>query len=103
MFTRCSFDKIENKVNYYRGNDCIEKLCKKLKECAMKVIDYEEKEMMPLTKKEKSPIKIKKHTMYAKESFLWIKMMKVIKIKERLKITVITQENLEELLIVNAI
>ena len=31
-----------------------------------------------------------------------IKMMKIRKIKERLKITAITQENLEELLIANA-
>ena len=43
MFTRCPFDKKENKFNYYRGKDCIEKLCKKLKECAMKIINYEEK------------------------------------------------------------
>ena len=54
MFQRCSFDKNENKINYYRGKDCIEKLCKKLKECAMKIINYEEKEMIPLTKKEKT-------------------------------------------------
>ena len=46
MFTRCSFDKKENKLNYYRGKDCIEKLCKKLKESAMEIIDYEEKEMI---------------------------------------------------------
>ena len=51
MFTRCSFDKKENKLNYYRGNDCIENLCKKLKECAMKIIHYEEKEMIALKKK----------------------------------------------------
>ena len=25
MFTRCSFDKKENKLNYYRGKDFIEK------------------------------------------------------------------------------
>ena len=43
MFTRCSFDKKENKLNYYREKDCIEKLCKKLKEHAMKIINYEEK------------------------------------------------------------
>ena len=43
MFTRCSFDKKENKLNYYRGKYCIEKLCKKLKECPMGIIDYEEK------------------------------------------------------------
>ena len=31
---------------------CIEELCKKLKEQAMKIINYEEKEMIPLTKEE---------------------------------------------------
>ena len=29
MFIRCSFDKKENKLDYYRGKDCIEELCKK--------------------------------------------------------------------------
>ena len=29
MFTRSSFNEKENKLNYYRGKDCIEKLCKK--------------------------------------------------------------------------
>ena len=46
--------------------------------------------------------KNKKHVIYAKKSFVWIKMMKIIKIKERLKTTVIIQKNLGELLIVNA-
>ena len=41
MFTRCSFDEKENKRNYYRKKDFIEKLCKKLKERAMKIINYE--------------------------------------------------------------
>ena len=52
MFTRCSFDKKENKLNYYRGKDCIEKLCKKLKESATEIINREKKEMVPLTHKE---------------------------------------------------
>ena len=43
MFTRCSFDKKEKKLNYHRGKDCIEKLFKKLKESAMKIISYEVK------------------------------------------------------------
>ena len=43
MFTKCSFDEKENKLNYNRGKDRIEKLCKKLKECAMKIINYEKK------------------------------------------------------------
>ena len=41
MFTKCSFDKKENKLNHYRGKDCIEKLCKKLKEYAVKIINYD--------------------------------------------------------------
>ena len=57
MFTRCSFDKKENKLIYYRGKDCIEKLCKIFKECAVKIIDYQEKEMIPLTKEEKKSYK----------------------------------------------
>ena len=41
MFTRCSFDKKENKLNYYKGKDCIEELCKKLKESAAEIINHE--------------------------------------------------------------
>ena len=43
MLTKCSFDKKENRLDYYRGRDCIDKLCKKLKEHAMKTINYEKK------------------------------------------------------------
>ena len=52
MFTRCSFDEQENKLNYYRGKDCIEILCKKLNESAMEIIDYEKKDIIPLTHNE---------------------------------------------------
>ena len=102
MFTRCSFDKKENKLNYYRGKDCIEKLCKKLKECAMKIINYEEKEMIPLTKEEKKFNKKQQACYISEENFCVYKVMKVVLIEKRLMIIVITQENLKELLIVNA-
>ena len=52
MLTSCSFDKKENTLDYYRGKDCIEKLCKKLKQHAMNIINYEKKEMIPLTYEE---------------------------------------------------
>ena len=52
MFTSCSFDENKNEINYYRGKDCTEKLCKKLKEHAIKIINYDKKEMIPLTKEE---------------------------------------------------
>ena len=103
MFIRCLFNEKENKLNYYRRKDCIEKLSKKLKERAVKIIDYEKKEMIPLTKEEnKSYKEASKHVIYAKKCFVWIKMMKIILIVKRLKITATTQENLEVLLIANA-
>ena len=43
MFTSCSFDEKENKLNYYIGKDCIGKLSKTLKEPAMKIINYEKR------------------------------------------------------------
>ena len=45
MFIRCSFDKKENKLNYYRGKDCIQKLCKNIKESANEIINREKKKL----------------------------------------------------------
>ena len=44
LFTHCSFDN--------RGDDCMEKFCKDLREQATKIINYDKKKMIPLTKKE---------------------------------------------------
>ena len=52
MFIRSSFNEKENKLNYYRGKDCIENLCKKLKERAMEKIYYEEKDIISLNDEE---------------------------------------------------
>ena len=53
IFTHCSFDKSKNKLNYYRGKDCMKKFSKELREHASKIIDYEKKKMIPLTVEEK--------------------------------------------------
>ena len=52
LFTHCSFDTIKNKLDYYRGKNCMENFCLDLREHATKIINYEKKEMIPLTKKE---------------------------------------------------
>ena len=52
LFTRCSFDESKNKLNYYRGEDCMKKFCEDLRTHATKIINYEMKKMMPLTLKE---------------------------------------------------
>ena len=53
IFTSCSFDESKNKLNYYRGKDCMKIFCKDLKEHATRIIDYEKEKVIPLTKEEK--------------------------------------------------
>ena len=53
LFTPCSFDKMRNKLDYYRGKDCMKTFCKDLREQATKIINYEKKKMISLKKKEK--------------------------------------------------
>ena len=53
IFTSCSFDESRNKLNHYRGKDCMKKFCKDLKEHATRIINYEKKKIIPLTKEEK--------------------------------------------------
>ena len=75
--------------------------CKDLKDQAMKIINYEQKEMIPLTNKEKKSYENKKFVTYTKKNFVQIKMIKVnLNYTKKLEIIVILQENLEELLIV---
>ena len=31
IFTECSFDEKNSKLDYYRGKDCLEKFCKDLR------------------------------------------------------------------------
>ena len=60
LVTCCSYDKSKNVRNYYRGKDCIEMFCKDLREQAMKIINYEKKETIPLTNEEKESYKNQK-------------------------------------------
>ena len=52
LFTHCSFDTTKNKLDYYRGKNCMKNFCLDLREHTIKIINYEKKEMIPLTKKE---------------------------------------------------
>ena len=53
LFTHYSLDQRKNKLDHYRGKDCMKKFCKDLREHAIKIINYEKKKMIPLTKEEK--------------------------------------------------
>ena len=72
MFTSCSFDESNNKINYYRGDDCMKKFCKDLREHAMKIINYEKKKMIPLTTEEKIYHNKQKICIYAKKNLMLV-------------------------------
>ena len=69
LFTHCSFDKTKNKLDYYRGHDCMKKFCIDLREYASKIINYEKKDMIPLTKKEEENHKKQKVCYICKREF----------------------------------
>ena len=51
IFTSCSFDESKNKLNYYRGKDCMKKFFEDLRIHATKIINYEKKKNIPLKRK----------------------------------------------------
>ena len=53
IFTNCLFDESKNKISYYRGDDCMKKFCKDLREHSTKIINCEKKKMISLTTEEK--------------------------------------------------
>ena len=53
LITCCLFDKSKKEQKYYEGKDCIKIFCKDLKDQAIKIINHEKKEMIPLTNDEK--------------------------------------------------
>ena len=78
LFTYCSFDKTKNKLDYYRGDNCMEKFCKDLRDHATKIINYEKKDMIPLTNKKRDTIVRKKFVTYAKKNLMQMIVIKNI-------------------------
>ena len=69
LVTCCSFDKLKNECKYYRGEDCMKIFCKDLKDQAMQIINYEKKEMIPLTNEEKKTHENQKICYICKQEF----------------------------------
>ena len=90
IFTHCSFDKSKNKLNYYRGEDCITKFCKNLREHAAKIINYEEKDDT-INKKEEEIYNNQKVCYICKKEF-----DKSDKKHHKVRVIVIIQVNIEE-------
>ena len=47
LFTNCSFDKTKNKLDCYRGEDCMKEFCKDLRKYTTKIINCNKKEVIP--------------------------------------------------------
>ena len=77
----------------------MKEFCLDLREHATKIINYEKKEMIPLTKRKRKTIISKKFAIYAEKN-----LIKTITIKNiiRLEIIVTILENIEVLLMVFA-
>ena len=72
-----SFDSKQNKHCFDRGKDCIKRFCSDLKELGIKIVNYEQNEMIPLADKKNKyyeVMKSKKNAAYVKKTFVIIKM-----------------------------
>ena len=72
----CSFHDTRNRRYFCRGQGCIEKFCKGLKELGTEIINSEEKEMIPLTNKEIKSYEKQKVCYICEKNFV-IKIKKV--------------------------
>ena len=73
----CSFDSKQDKHNFYRGKDCIKKFCSELKELGTKIINYEQKEMIPLTDNENKYYEEQKEYFICQKEFCYDKNKKM--------------------------
>ena len=78
LLTCCLSDAKENKSDSYRGEDCMKKFGENLREHMIKIMNYEKKNIVPLTKEEKMYIAGEKYVIYAKKSLVLIMMTKKI-------------------------
>ena len=104
LFTHCSFDRTKNKLDYYRGRNCMKNFCLDLREHATKIINYEKKEMIPLTKKEEKKHNKQEVCHICKKRFSINNNKNIIIYQNiiRLEIIVTILENIEVLLMISA-
>ena len=97
LFTHCSFNATKDKLDCYKGKDCMERFCKDLKEYPTKIFDQQKKKMIILTYKENKSYKKQKVCHTCKKDLVLIMAVKNIL---KLEIIVIILGNIEKLLIV---
>ena len=79
LFTNCPFDEKNNKLDHYRGKDCLKRFCQDLKKQAKSIVDFGKKEMIKLTQEKQYKHDSRKYCFCVKNHFL--KMLKIIILK----------------------
>ena len=100
LFTHCSFDTTKNKLDYYRGKNCMKNFCIDLKEHATTIINYERNEMIQIKTEEKKTHREEKVFYISKKGFSTGDDNKNY---HKVKIITIILENTEVLLMTSAI
>ena len=72
-----SFDSKQNKRSFYGGKDCIRRFCSGLKELGTKIINYEQKELIPLTDNKNKYYEEQKECYICKKEFCYNKNEKM--------------------------
>ena len=89
LFSPCPFDQTKNKLDYYKGKNCMKNFSLDLREYAEKIINYEQAKIIALLQRKKEKhTEIEKFATYVKEHL--VLMMDITK----LRITVILQEDI---------
>ena len=82
----CSFDSKESKHNFYRGRDCIKRFCSDLKDLGRKIVNYKQKEMIPLTDSKKKYYKEQKVWYICQKEFCYhTNEKKIIKLYKKIR------------------
>ena len=69
LFTQFSFDTTKNKLDYYRGKNYMRNFCLDLGEHVTKIINYEKKGTIPLTKEQKRSHRTSRRCYICKKEF----------------------------------
>ena len=81
-----SFDSKQDKHSFYRGKDCAKKFCEDLKKHVKKIINFKEKDMIPLTDEEIIYYEKQKLCHICKKEFCYDKNEKnIFKIYQKVK------------------
>ena len=70
LFVHCLFDKTKNKLDYYRGKNCMKNFPLGLREHAEKIINYEEAKIIDPTEKERKVHRDQKVCYICKRPFI---------------------------------